>query len=49
MRKESEIKQKALKFMAAGLRNSAEVAAGSQCLYITFEPKIPEALKKASK
>jgi len=49
MVKKNGIKQKALQIVAKGLRGSAEVAAEAQCFFITYEPKIPAALKKANK
>ena len=48
MKKTVTLKEKALQFAAKTLRNSAEVAAGSQSHFFTYEPKIPAALKKAS-
>jgi|GEM_PF-2790228 len=49
MVKANSIKQKALQFVAKRLRDTAENTASAQCYFLSYEPKIPAALKKASK
>ena len=49
MKNTMSIKQKVLQVAAKGLRASAQVAADSQCVFVSYEPKIPAALKKKQK
>ncbi len=46
MKQEKNLKQELLKLTARGLNFAAEKSASKLCLFVSYEPKIPQALKK---
>ncbi len=49
MKIKNKIKKSVLGLVAIGLRSTAEKTANLQCFYMSYEPKIPQALKKETK